>query len=303
MLLRTVVRAVKTVDAIDTAIKADQGAAYRQWLGRVIPHMGDAYRGADEGHRTHLGASLLGKDCARAIWYSFRWTHKANWEGRMLRLFNRGHLEEARFIAMLLTINVQVWQQDANGNQYRISWAEGHAGGSGDGFALGIPDLPPKQTAVTEFKTHNDKSFNKLEAEGVRLTKYEHFIQMQTYMRKFATPSALYLAVNKNDDNLYGEIITLDTELADQFLERGEKLVWADAPPKRINESPGFFKCRFCDHRPLCHLGAAPALNCRTCRFSKPGKAASWHCSKHGVLLDKERQQNGCTDYQRHASM
>lgn len=299
-LLRTITRAYKTVDAIDSSIRADQGAAYRQWLGRVIPHMDDAYRGADGGHRSHMGASLIGGDCARAIWYGFRWSHKAVFDGRVLRLFNRGHLEEARFIAMLLSIGVEVWQQDANGKQFRISDAEGHFGGSGDGVARGIPDLPPGTACLLEFKTHSAKSFKGLVDEGMRGAKFEHYVQMNVYMRKMGLAAGLYLAVNKDNDELYGEIIALDTEVADQFIERGRKLVFASEPPKRISESPGFWKCRFCNHRPVCHLKAEPDLNCRTCRHSAPGPDATWSCALHQVLLDKDVQATGCPQYARH---
>ena len=129
--------ASKTIAKIDAMIKADQGASFRGWLGKVIPHMGDAYRTDEDGHRSHMGASLIGGECPRAIWYGFRWATKSNFEGRLLRLFNRGHLEEARFIAMLLMIGCEVYQQDAEGNQFRISHAEGHLGGSGDGVVIG----------------------------------------------------------------------------------------------------------------------------------------------------------------------
>ena len=117
----TVMLALKTMAAIESAIEQDQGGKFRQFLGQIIPHMADAYRGVDEGFRSHLGASLIGGECSREIWYGFRWVKKPKFSGRILRLFNRGHLEEARFIAMLLTIGCQVWQQDGHGKQYRIS--------------------------------------------------------------------------------------------------------------------------------------------------------------------------------------
>jgi hypothetical protein len=44
---------------------------------------------ADNGYRAHLGASLIGTECERAIWYSFRWATRARHTGRLLRL-NRG---------------------------------------------------------------------------------------------------------------------------------------------------------------------------------------------------------------------
>lgn len=292
-----VILATRTVARIDEMVKADQGSAFREWLGKVIGHIGDAYRTGNEGHRSHMGASLIGGECARAIWYNFRWATKSNFEGRLLRLFNRGHLEEARFIAMLLMIGCDIYQQDENGNQFRIAHAEGHFGGSGDGVAVGIPDLPPGTAALTEFKTHNDKSFTELKAKGVRDAKFEHYVQMNVYMRKMGLAVALYFAVNKNTDELYGEIIPLDSAVADQFLDRGDKIVWMSEPPNKLNESPGFFKCRWCDHRPVCHLKAAPDKNCRTCAYSEPVEGAKWICRLYDQHIDKEVQLTGCKDY------
>jgi hypothetical protein len=321
-LLRTITVAHKTLDAIDQAIERDQGGLFRRWLGYLLPQMSDAYRGEEDGHRSHLGASILGGECPRRIWYSFRWVTKPRFIARTLRLFNRGHLEEARFIAMLKMIGCEFWHQDENGNQFRIHFAEGHGGGSGDGVGRGIPDLPPTTAFVSEFKTHGEKSFIELAGkldewrahrlnrqaspftgQGVRAAKFEHFVQMQTYMRKMALAAALYMAVNKNTDDVYAEVITLDIEFADQFIDRGEKLVWMDEPPKRISESPGFWKCRFCDDRPVCHLKKAPERNCRTCRCVKPGRFKSWHCALHSMLIDTDTQRTGCDDYVRNPAI
>ena len=72
-------------------------------------------RDANEGFRTHLGASLIGKACERALWYDFRWTTKAKFPGRVLRLFEtgirdlRGLIEawrEARQTAWQTTVKV-----------------------------------------------------------------------------------------------------------------------------------------------------------------------------------------------------
>lgn len=292
----TIYRATKTISAINTALEKDQGAKYREWLGKVIPHIGDAFDPEESTFRSHLGASLIGRECARELWYSFRWATDRKHEGRMIRLFNRGHLEEARFIAMLLMIGCQVYQQDAAGNQFRISHAQGHFGGSGDGIIIGVPDVPD-QPVLGEFKTHNDKSFTQLIDEGVREYKFEHYVQMNCYMRKMGINYALYLAINKNTDELYGEIIIINPELADQFLDRGEKIVFAKEAPAKINESPGFYKCRFCDHRPVCHLKKPPEINCRTCKHSNPIENGQWACTLHNTILTKEDQLKGCNEY------
>lgn len=293
--------AQRTYDAINASLEKDQGAAYRTKLQQVIPHIGDAYRGEDKiPFRGHLGASGLGKDCARSIWYSWRWFTRPFFHGRMLRLFNRGHLEEARFIALLLSIGVQIYQQDQNGKQFRISHAGGHVGGSGDGVAVGIPDLPAGLPALLEFKTHGEKSFLKVQKEGVRSAKFEHYVQMNLYMRKMNLTVALYGAVNKNTDELWLEIVHLDTITADQFLDRGTQLVKLVHPPKKLNESPGWFACQYCDHKAVCHLGAVPERNCRTCHFGRPDDDGKWRCYVKPTEpreLTEEEQFAACNDY------
>lgn len=307
----------RTLLAIDQAIASDQGARFRYWQGQVMPHLPDAYRAEEESFRSHLGASTIGRDCARELWYGFRWATVSKHSAQLLRLFNRGHLEEGRFIAMLLTIGAQVYQTDANGKQYRISAAGGHYGGSGDGVFVGCPDLEAGVPALSEFKTYNAKTFAKLagdnwdewyahhilgqapktrkvpefKGEGVRNAKFEHYVQMQQYMRKMGLNFAVYFAVNKDNDHIYAELVVLDVETADRYLHRGEQIVFMQQAPARINESPTWFGCKFCDHRQVCHYGAAPARNCRTCEWSIPAPDGTWHCSNRRVIEQRDAQE------------
>lgn len=300
--------ATKTLAAIEEAIKADQGATYRGWLEKTIPAMGDAYSTDKFPFRSHLGASGIGDECARKPWLSFRWFARPKHSGRLLRLFNRGHLEEARFIAMLLTIGCEVYQQDENGNQFRISDAGGHFGGSGDGVAIGVPDLPPGTPALLEFKTSADSPFRKLVENGVRAAKFEHYVQMNTYMRKMGLPVALYMSVNKNNDELYGEIVPFDADCADTFIERGVNLVWKQTPPNPISTSAGYWKCKMCDFKAHCHLDAAPDQNCRTCIHARPTDQSEikeehkklpgkprWVCAHNISIWDKHSQLGAAT--------
>jgi hypothetical protein len=289
--------ATKTLDAINKAIEIDQGAAYRVALGRVMPTMSDAFSGDNGSFRSHLGASLIGEECARKIWYGFHWFVKPKFDGRMLRLFNRGHLEEARFIAMLLAAKVTIYQQDENGKQFRISDCDEHFGGSGDGVAIGLPDLPNNEPCLLEFKTHNDKSFKALIKSGVDIAKPQHYAQMQVYMRKMGLRYGLYGAVNKNDDSLHLEIIALDIETADLYLNKAKAIIWMRTPPRRISESPGWLACSWCDYKPQCHLKKEPDKNCRTCDQLRPIANGQWSCYHLNKTMTKEEQLIGCDDW------
>lgn len=293
--------ASKTHDLINAMIQKDQGAKYRECLGKVINHIGDAYNPEEQTFRSHLGASMIGRECARDIWYGWRWATKPSFEGRMIRLFNRGHLEEARFIAMFLMIGCEVYQQDENGKQYRIHHAEGHFGGSGDGIIVGIPDLIPGQACLGEFKTHNSKSFTKLKDVGVKEAKPEHYVQTNVYMGKMGLPITIYGAVNKDNDELYLELIPYDVQVADEFLARGERLVWMDGPPPKIGNTSGFWKCRMCNNKGVCQLSEVPNVNCRTCEYSRPIPGAQWECRNTvcAGVIPKDVMLTGCSWYER----
>lgn len=62
---------------------------------------------AEDEFRRHLGASIIGRDCEREIYYSHRWASPPSFEGRVLRLFNRGHEEEPRFIKWMRMIGIE----------------------------------------------------------------------------------------------------------------------------------------------------------------------------------------------------
>lgn len=308
----------RTLALFESEVKRDQGAAYRRNLRAVLPHIEDAYRDSEDPFRSHLGASQIGRECAREIWYGFRWAWRQRFSGQMIRLFNRGHLEEGRLIALLLTIGCPVYQQDENKRQYRISHSQGHFGGSGDGLAANIPDLSAGSMALTEFKTHSEDSFvdlagprdewrehladpsrSQFTGKGVRGAKFEHYVQTNIYMRKMGLAAGLYLAVNKNTDSIYGEIVPLNSELADQYLDRADKIIWMRDPPKKLSDSPGFYKCRYCGMREVCHLKAKPEQNCRTCAHGEPSQFSSdWRCGLLELTLEKSDQLKGCPRYE-----
>lgn len=285
-----------TLSAIEAALVKDQGATFRTLLGKHITSAGDAFRGEGSPFRAHLGASLIGRECTRELWYSFHWATKNIFGGRMHRLFNRGHLEEPRFVALLEMIGCTVWQVDAQGKQFRIAGHRGHFGGSIDAVISGLPEMGTAPV-LGEFKTHGDKSFKKLLDEGVQSAKWEHFVQMQTYMGKLKLPAALYMAVNKNDDDLYAEIVMFDQAVYERYQQRSVIVIDAVEAPKRINQSPGWFKCKFCDHKAVCHGTALPERNCRTCVHAKVGDNATWNCTAHNRDLSEEDQLAGCPTY------
>lgn len=302
------IKATKTLAAIESAMAADQGAKFRGLLKDLMPLAGDAYDTKNEEFRPHLGASLIGRNCDRELWYSFRWTTSKQFDGRMLRLFNRGHLEEPRMVALLQMINCEVWQHTAGGKQFRIDGHRGHFGGSLDGVIKGVPDLPEGEACLAEFKTHGEKSFIKLAEEGVVKAKWEHFVQQQMYMGHYNLNWSLYMAVNKNTDELHAELVKFDPIIHAKYVKRSVTTIESVIPPKRISESPSWYGCKFCEHKGVCHEPKTiPARNCRTCIYSRIGDAGEWFCTEpmadavygdNSAPLSPDEQRRGCDRYE-----
>lgn len=291
-------KAEKTMELIENAISNDQGAKYREWLGKVIPTISDAFD-PRQGRRSHFGYSSAGDPCARKLFFGWRWVVKVKHSGRIMRLFNRGHMEEGRFIAALLAAGLTVYQQDANGKQFRLSSLGGHVGSAIDGVLIGCPDLPdPTMAILTEMKTHNDKSFKKLVKEGVRATKPTHYVQMQIYMRKMGLPAALYIATNKNDDDIWAELIPFESVIADQYIDRCDQIALADAPPVGLSEKgASWFECKWCDYNGICYRGEMPEVSCRTCAASEVRADGTWYCRARTKTLTVDEQIEGCSGY------
>lgn len=198
-----------------------------------------------EHPRQYLGASIIGKPCQRQLWYDFRWLHFKVHDGRLLRLFETGHLEEARMVQNLRDADIEVHDVDDNtGKQFDMVFHSGHFRGHADGVALGIKDAP-KIWHLLEFKTHNQKSFDQLVKSGVATAKPIHFAQMQVYMHGMGLTRAYYLARNKNTDKLYGEWVHFDKTVADDHIDRASRIIFANELPLKISDKPDWYEYKF----------------------------------------------------------
>lgn len=262
---------------------------------------------SEDEQRWHLGASIIGQPCARKIWYSFRWVKREIHDGRMMRLFQRGHREEDLFVHRLRRIGITVWDRDPNSTpdpvtgelkQWRIVHPQNaHYGGSLDGIAF-IPWLPEGyQYVITEFKTHSENSFKKISTKGIAYAKPEHYGQMSTYGQKKGYHYGLYCAVNKNNDDWYPQYVPLKHAMADGLDSRAIKIIEAERPPTKYSENSAHHACKNCNFRGPCHLGEPYEKSCRSCHYVRPLPDGTWFCTGYNVVLEKEYIKVGCASW------
>jgi len=248
-------------------------------------------RGDAEPTRGYLGGSSIGKECSRELWYSFRFASKPIFDGRLFRLFNRGHREEDTFVQELRGIGCEVHEFDAAGNQFEVIDCDGHFKGHTDGAALGIPEAP-NTWHLLEMKTASNSQFNNIKKEGCEAAKPEHFAQQQVYMRGTGLTRSLYMVVNKDNDELYTERLRYDSKRAQAYIDKASYIINATTPPEKADTIENMDKrmspCKYCDAKALCHgttdtAVAVPALSCRQCVHATPIDDGEWSCAKHGM--------------------
>lgn len=222
----------------------------------------------------------MGKECSRDIFYGFRWASKVIFDARMQRLFGRGHMEESRFVRILQSVGSTVWTKEENGDPIRATFPDNlHLGGSADAVAQGgVPEIPEDEVFECEFKTANQKNFDQLQEQGLVKAKWQHYVQAQVYMGALSLRWGLYMAINKNTDDLFADVLQFDESLYNRTIKNASTVSLSPTPPKRVHgASPTWWKCRFCDHHAVCHTGAPPLRSCRTCHFAYVN-AQGWEC-------------------------
>lgn len=266
----------------------------------TIATMIDQYHASKKSRpRPHMGVSLLGHHCDRWLWINFRWAVVEDFDGRILRLFRRGHSEEDTIIRDLRNIGV-----DIRSSQKRVDFGN-HVSGSLDGvIESGVPEAP-KARHVAEFKTHSKKSFDDMVKNGVEKSKPQHWVQMQVYMHGTSINRALYLAVCKDDDRIYTERIKYDKKVAEDAIIRGKRIAMSDRMPEPCSSDPSWYQCKFCPAHSFCHK-AEPTkrINCRTCAHSTAMADSTFRCERHDAdNIPEDFQHEGCVDHILHPDM
>lgn len=212
----------------------------------------------DDGFRDHLGASIISKECERALWYDFRWVTRSAFSGRMLRLFETGRLEEDRLVRDLRRTGATVLDCDPDtGRQWRVEAHGGHFGGSMDAVAIGLREAPATRHVV-EFKTHNQSSLTALRKDGVQRSKPLHWAQMQVYVHLAGLNRAMYVTVCRDTDEIHIERVHADPGEGERLLARARRVIDAPRPPARISEDATWWQCRLCDHHDHCTASGRP---------------------------------------------
>jgi hypothetical protein len=301
--------ATKLLNTIRRKLVEDQGEGFAKIFAMMIR---EDPPGWFESSGKCIGASAIGKECPRDIWYDFHWASPKRNKlpifteapttaqqtalekaAASIMVFQRGNLEELRARALLVLAGVRLWlpKELGKGGGFYFD----HTAGRYDGAVAGVPD--DESEMLFEGKSVNKKGMDALEkGEGIRTSKIEHHCQVQIYMHHSHSPKCLYFSVCKDDERMYAEIVSYDAHFASRLVQRTQNIVHGAQAPARSHEATYFWCKDWCDHRAVCHEKAPPVKSCRSCSFASV-VGGDWHCAQKGRVLSMPDQKAGCEKY------
>ncbi|MCO6407329.1 hypothetical protein [Hoeflea alexandrii] len=245
-----------------------------------------------------MSLSDIGKPCERSIWYGFRWaTNAAPRPSRWNRAGDIAMAVKPLLTRWLTDTGVSVEVLDiSTGTYHGVTALDGHFYSPIDGIATGIKEAP-KTPHLVVTAALNTQAYRRTVKDGVAVANPAHLAKAQLGMHLRDLTRAIYVCCDRNDGSVHAERIHYDAAHAMAILARAERIKFVQRAPVRIADDPDHYQCRGCEAHSVCHGGAFPPRNCRTCLHSGCVQNGEWFCIRHDRELTTDDQRAGCPSH------
>jgi hypothetical protein len=195
--------------------------------------------------RNYIGASGIGSDCLRQIWYQYQGVEGESVPARTKRIWAVGK----RLEGLILD-----WLEDA-GIEIARTWCDLKADGMPyfQGHVDAVWIKKGIAFAIIEVKTAKAASFGVFVKKGAKVWNPQYYAQIQSYMGMSGVFSTYILVLNKDNSDLSDELVKFDPVFYEGLKQKAYMIHRATVEPPRIHGSPMYFKCKMCKFNKVCH--------------------------------------------------
>lgn len=207
--------------------------------------------------RTYLGASRLGEECSRQLWYEYHQSDKREpFEGRILRRFRMGHMHEGETSDWLILAGFDLRRPIEGDPRFEFFTEDGKLGGHIDGVLCGGPaEIELPWPLLWEHKIMKASVWRATKKHGVEIEHPTYYGQQVVYDYKLGLRGSLFTALNTDTSELLFEYVPPNHGKARELLElKGRRIV--DSPNEgdmpRIAATMTDYRCKLCDFQAHC---------------------------------------------------
>lgn len=215
--------------------------------GFLTNYIASNYKIKKEVKRDYIGASSIGSECLRQIWYDYTNAPAAPIPLKLQRTFDVGKILEGFIIQILKDCGLEIETAEESPTKHKFIDKEyPFFQGSCDAIFLN-----PRR--LLEIKTAKDASFNLFVKHGLQKWNYKYFCQLQSYMGFSGINEAYVLVFNKDTSDFWDEFIEFDSLVFERLRRKALMIKEAVSMPPRINNSPLWYQCKTCRFKEICH--------------------------------------------------
>lgn len=195
--------------------------------------------------RDYIGASTIGSDCLRQIWYEFKGFEATQVPTKMRRTWTIGKVLENTILDWLSEAGLEILRSWPDLSANDMPYFKGHI----DAIWM----KKGKPFAILEIKTAKDASYMIFVKKGLRTWQPNYYAQIQSYMGMSRIHIAYIVVLNKDTSELSDELVIFDPDFYQKLCEKALMIANAKIPLPRINGSPLWFQCKMCKFNKICH--------------------------------------------------
>jgi len=228
--------------------------------------------------RQYIGTSSIGNECDAYQALTLRGFPNNDVPGRMLRIFQTGHIMESEVVKDLKAAGVDIMEENpSTGRQWEYSALGGHLRCHLDGIAS-ISDTD----YVLEIKTMNKARFAAFKKHGVKLSDPKYYAQCQMAMQLSSLTKSFFVALCKDNSEYHAEVVERDAAEVEKLVDRAMRATQRKV--FRITKYKDAFGCKMCFKSDACWKGRRedPPSDCAKCGHAEPYlnlDGQQWYCA------------------------
>lgn len=199
----------------------------------------------DRKTRDYIGASTIGSDCLRQIWFEYKGVQATEVPTKTRRTWTIGRVLESTILDWLVEAGLEIKRDWPDLVAENIPYFKGHL--DSVWMKKGIP------FAILEIKTAKDASYMIFVKKGLRTWQPQYYAQIQTYMGMSGIDKTYIVVLNKDTSDISDELIIFDKEFYEKIKQKALMIGNAHAMPPRVNSSPLWYQCKMCKFNKVCH--------------------------------------------------